>query len=71
MYVKNAALGGLGGGTAASLPFTGFNVLWYALAAFTLIAAGLALLRLLPKPHHHPALRANEGTGAPEERTGT
>jgi len=31
------------------LPVTGFNVMWYALAAFTLISAGLALMRLVPK----------------------
>ncbi|HEY3683706.1 MAG TPA: hypothetical protein VGL93_11730 [Streptosporangiaceae bacterium] len=62
MYVKNAALGGLGGGTAASLPFTGFNVLWFALAAFTLIAAGLALLRMLPKPS-----RGHQKTATPSQ----
>lgn len=66
MYVKNAALGGLGGGTAASLPFTGFNALWYALAAFTLVAAGLALLRLLPKPSRSTR-RAKAGTATGDD----
>lgn len=47
MYETGAATGGA---TAATmLPLTGFNVLWYAVAGFTLVSAGLALLRLAPK----------------------
>ena len=35
--------------TAASLPFTGLNVLWLLLAAFTLLAAAGALYRMAPR----------------------
>jgi len=28
---------------------TGLNMLWYAVAAFTLISAGFALMRLVPR----------------------
>ena len=31
---------------AAALPFTGFSVVWFALAAVTLFTTGLALVRL-------------------------
>jgi hypothetical protein len=31
---------------AAALPFTGFSVMWFVLAAVTLFTAGLALVRL-------------------------
>lgn len=34
---------------ATALAFTGANFLWYTLAAFALLAAGTALLRILPK----------------------
>lgn len=36
-------------GAAATLPFTGFNLLWVALAGFALISAGFAVRRILPK----------------------
>jgi LPXTG-motif cell wall-anchored protein len=47
MYDKGAITG-----TAASmgmLPMTGFNLVWFLVAAFTLIMAGGALLRLVPR----------------------
>ena len=34
---------------AAALAFTGASFLWYTLAAFALLAAGTALLRILPR----------------------
>lgn len=36
---------GAGGGLAA----TGLNIVWLLLAAFALLGAGMALLRLIPK----------------------
>lgn len=33
----------------ATLPFTGFSLVWYVLAAFALLAAGLAILRVIPR----------------------
>lgn len=48
MYQKvgtAAAMGATGG-----LAYTGVHVVWLLLAAFALIAAGAALLRILPKP---------------------
>ncbi|MBB5868119.1 LPXTG-motif cell wall-anchored protein [Allocatelliglobosispora scoriae] len=47
MYGSGTAAGGATAG--AMLPVTGFNIVWYAVAGFTLVSAGLALLRLLPK----------------------
>ena len=43
--------GGVAGSAAAAgaLPFTGLNVVWMLLAAFALIAAGSALMRLVPR----------------------
>jgi len=35
--------------TGALLPFTGINAVWIILAAFTFVATGLALLRLVPR----------------------
>ena len=35
--------------TAAALPFTGLALGWVALAAFALFAAGVAILRLVPR----------------------
>jgi hypothetical protein len=35
--------------TAASLPFTGLNIVWVLLAAFTLLAASGALWRIFPR----------------------
>jgi hypothetical protein len=37
---------------AGALPFTGFNVLWWVVAIAALIAAGLALLALVPRRRH-------------------
>ena len=34
---------------AAALAFTGASFLWYTLAAFALLAAGTAVLRIIPK----------------------
>lgn len=34
---------------AASLPFTGLNIVWVLLAAFTLLAASGALWRIVPR----------------------
>jgi hypothetical protein len=47
MYSKVGPASGLG--TFAALPFTGFNIVWYCLAAFALFACGMALLRSLPR----------------------
>lgn len=47
MYQKVGSAAALG--TAGSLPFTGVNVIWLLLAAFALIAAGAALLRIAPR----------------------
>jgi len=38
-----------GGGAAAGLANTGMNVVWLVLAAFALISAGSALMRISPK----------------------
>lgn len=35
--------------TAAALPMTGVNTVWLFLAAFTLLAAGGALRRIVPR----------------------
>jgi hypothetical protein len=37
------------GSGAAALAFTGASFLWYTLAAFALLAAGAAVLRIIPK----------------------
>jgi LPXTG-motif cell wall-anchored protein len=37
--------------TLATLPMTGFSVVWFVIAAFALMMAGGALLRTLPKKH--------------------
>lgn len=34
----------------STLAFTGSNSVWLALGAFALIAAGMAIIRILPKP---------------------
>ncbi|WP_242900733.1 hypothetical protein [Actinomadura terrae] len=36
------------GGTAAASPWLGLQALWFGLAVFTLISAGLAVKRTLP-----------------------
>jgi hypothetical protein len=37
------------GGAGGALAYTGFNSIWWALAAFALIAVGTALLRIVPR----------------------
>jgi len=50
MYQKAGAISGAAvSGTGALLPTTGVNIVWLALAAFTLIATGLAVFRLIPR----------------------
>lgn len=48
MYDKGITTLGAAAG-AGALPFTGLNVIWLLLAAFALVAAGLAILRVVPK----------------------
>ena len=47
MYQSTAALGATT--STLALAATGFSLLWFLLAAFTLISAGFALLRLMPR----------------------
>jgi hypothetical protein len=50
MYLKAGTIGGAAiGGTGALLPTTGVSIAWLALAAFTLVATGFALIRLIPR----------------------
>jgi hypothetical protein len=50
-----------GAGTSAALAFTGFNTIAYIVAAFTLLFAGLALLKLVPYVGHiHPRSLLND-----------
>jgi hypothetical protein len=44
-----AAAAGSGAIAGSGLAMTGFNVVWLLLAAFALVAAGTAVLRLLPR----------------------
>jgi len=37
------------GGTGSVLAYTGFDSVWFALAAFAMIAAGTALMRIVPR----------------------
>ena len=46
-------LTGMATGTG-TLAMTGANVFWLALAAFAMIALGMALLRILPRRHTAP-----------------
>jgi hypothetical protein len=48
MYGKIAGGGGLIG---AALPVTGINILYSLLIGFTLISAGFAVARCIPKRH--------------------
>ena len=48
MYTKITGLS-VGAGGAAALPITGGHIVPLVIAGFTLIAAGLALLRLIPR----------------------
>ncbi|URN09109.1 hypothetical protein LUW74_41025 [Actinomadura madurae] len=38
------------GGAAAASPWLGLQALWIGLALFTLVSAGLAVKRILPRP---------------------
>lgn len=50
MYGKVSTAAAAGAGGAGALAYTGVSVLWYIVAGITLLAAGLALLRIAPKP---------------------
>ena len=47
MYNNPSAAGAAGIG-AATLPYTGIDAIWLTLAGFALVAAGSAILRMLP-----------------------
>jgi hypothetical protein len=47
MYNHAGAVGAAAG--ASALPFTGFNAIWFVLAAFALVSAGTAILRIVPR----------------------
>lgn len=47
MYSIKAA--GAGAAGSATLAYTGVNALFYVVASFTLVMAGVALMRLRPK----------------------
>jgi hypothetical protein len=50
MYNNSVSvLGASAVGGAGALAFTGANVVWLALGAFALIAAGIAILRIVPR----------------------
>jgi hypothetical protein len=50
MYSRGLLSGGAGvAATAGTLPFTGLNLVWFALAAFTLLMAAGALWRIAPR----------------------
>jgi hypothetical protein len=51
MYGQTAGVAGAAAtvGTAATLPFTGLNLIWILLAGFALIAAGIAIMRVIPR----------------------
>lgn len=49
MYDK--ALASSGAATMAALPVTGFSMIWFVIAAFALLMAGGALLRIVPRRH--------------------
>ena len=49
MYDKAAISGGAA--SLATLPMTGFSVLWFVIASFALLMAGGALLRIVPRGH--------------------
>jgi LPXTG-motif cell wall-anchored protein len=36
-------------GSGAALPFTGSNSVWMFVAGFTLVSAGIAVLRIIPR----------------------
>lgn len=43
------ALASSGAATIATLPVTGLSTIWYVIAAFALLMAGGALLRIIPR----------------------
>jgi hypothetical protein len=60
-----------GAGTSAALAFTGFNAIAYIVAAFTLLFAGLALLKLVPRLGRDDSAVLSDGPdAAPTGRTG-
>lgn len=59
MYHK--ALGAFGVTTTGATALTGMNLVWLLLAMFTLLAAGLAIGRLIPRRHR----LAKDGPQAP------
>jgi hypothetical protein len=48
MYNHGGAVAG-GGAAIGTLPFTGLNLIWLVLAAFALISAGTAIMRVAPR----------------------
>jgi hypothetical protein len=48
MYQSSASIGGAVG-TSGLLAYTGANVLWAVLAGFAMLAAGSALMRIVPR----------------------
>ncbi len=49
MYDKSIAALSTTAATTGTLAMTGTNLLWFVLAAFALIATGLALVRIVPR----------------------
>jgi LPXTG-motif cell wall-anchored protein len=49
--VYDKALASSGAATMAALPLTGFSMIWFVIAAFALLMAGGALLRIAPRRH--------------------
>jgi hypothetical protein len=49
MYGKGFTTAGLAAGSAGGLALTGVNIVWLLLAVFALVAAGLAVKRMIPK----------------------
>jgi hypothetical protein len=47
MYHKAVVAGSAG--TAGALPFTGLNVMWFAVAGFALLMAAGAIWRIVPR----------------------
>jgi 4-hydroxybenzoate polyprenyltransferase len=49
MYNSPAGAGAGAVGTIGGLAATGLNVMWLLLAAFALLGAGMAIMRLVPR----------------------
>jgi hypothetical protein len=49
MYNPTTGVAATAAGTGGALAFTGFNATFAVLAAFALLAAGLAILRIVPR----------------------